>query len=64
MFTAASDAFTMKNIKCNVKESLERFGKMYQVANQENIQVRGYVSTVMGCPYKGKIEAESVDLVV
>ncbi|WP_415897254.1 hydroxymethylglutaryl-CoA lyase [Neptuniibacter sp. QD72_48] len=63
VFTAASEAFTQKNINCSIAESLERFAPLIEKANANNIPVRGYVSTVMGCPYTGEISAEQVTVV-
>ncbi|MEP4468460.1 hydroxymethylglutaryl-CoA lyase, partial [Marinobacter alexandrii] len=41
-------------------ESLERFLPVMEAAKQHNIPVRGYVSTVLGCPYEGDIAPEQV----
>lgn len=57
VFTAASDAFTQKNINMSVEESLAAFGEV--VAEFRSTQprgwVRGYVSTAFECPYAGRI---------
>ena len=60
VFSASSEAFTQKNINCSIKESLERFVPIIEAAKAENIRVRGYVSTVMGCPYQGDMDAAQV----
>jgi len=60
VFSAASEAFTQKNINCSIAESLERFAPLIEKAQANNIPVRGYVSTVMGCPYAGDIPAAQV----
>jgi hydroxymethylglutaryl-CoA lyase len=57
LFTAASDAFTQRNINMSVDESLEVFA---EVAESFRSQVpdgfiRGYVSTAFECPYAGRI---------
>jgi isopropylmalate/homocitrate/citramalate synthase len=51
VFGAASEAFTKKNINCTIDESIERFKAVIDLAKEQNIKVRGYVSCVMGCPY-------------
>ena len=51
VFGAASEEFTQKNIRCTIQESLERFEAVMQIAKENDIKVRGYVSCVMGCPY-------------
>ena len=60
VFGAASEAFTRKNINCSIKESLERFAPVIELAREHDIRVRGYVSTVMGCPYDGEIDPAQV----
>jgi hydroxymethylglutaryl-CoA lyase len=60
VFSAASEAFTQKNINCSIAESLERFAPLIERARAEGIRVRGYVSTVLGCPYQGDIDPAQV----
>ncbi len=60
VFGASSASFTQKNINCSIKESLERFVPVIERAREANIRVRGYVSTVMGCPYEGDIAPAQV----
>ncbi len=56
IFSAASESFTQKNINCSIKESLQRFDVIMAQAQQINLPVRGYVSTIVGCPYEGDID--------
>ncbi|MEQ6885055.1 hydroxymethylglutaryl-CoA lyase [Salicola sp. Rm-C-2C1-2] len=60
VFTAASDAFTQKNINCTITASLERFAPLVEAANNAGIHVRGYISTVLDCPYAGRIAPGNV----
>tara|TARA_R110000823_G_scaffold60123_1_gene143883 strand:- start:3424 stop:4320 length:897 start_codon:yes stop_codon:yes gene_type:complete len=60
VFAAASESFSQKNINCSIAESLERFLPVMEAAKQHQIPVRGYVSTVLGCPYEGDIAPEQV----
>ena len=60
VFGAASESFSQKNINCSIAESLERFLPVMEAAKQHHIPVRGYVSTVLGCPYEGDIPPEQV----
>lgn len=60
VFGAASEAFSQKNINCSIAESLDRFLPVMEAAKQHKIPVRGYVSTVLGCPYEGDIAPEQV----
>jgi hydroxymethylglutaryl-CoA lyase len=60
VFSAASEAFTQKNINCSIAESLARFEPVLEAARHKGIKVRGYVSTVMGCPYQGDVDPKQV----
>lgn len=60
VFTAASDTFSQKNVNCSTAESIERFRVVLEAAKKLDIKVRGYVSTVVGCPYEGPIKPAAV----
>lgn len=60
VFAAASEAFSQKNINCSIAESLERFRPLMEQAQAAGIRVRGYISTVLGCPYQGEIDPAQV----
>lgn len=60
VFTAASDAFTQKNIRMTVEESIATFQPVVQQALEHGLSVRGYVSTCFVCPYQGDIDKNSV----
>ena len=60
VFTAASETFNQKNINCSIAESIERFKPVMALASMHGIRVRGYISTVIGCPYEGPIKPEAV----
>jgi isopropylmalate/homocitrate/citramalate synthase len=61
VFGAASEAFSKKNINCSIDESMERFKPVAQAALDSGLRVRGYVSTVLGCPYAGAIQPRIVE---
>jgi hydroxymethylglutaryl-CoA lyase len=63
VFAAASESFSQRNINCSIKESLERFAPIMEAARANGIQVRGYVSCVLGCPYEGVISPQQVAVV-
>ena len=63
VFSAASEAFTKKNINATIDESLAKFEKVMAMAVSNDIRVRGYVSCVMGCPYEGDIDPKIVNQV-
>ena len=60
VFTAASESFTRHNINASIAESLENFRPVVALARQEHVTVRGYISTVFGCPYEGPVAPEKV----
>ena len=60
VFSAASEAFNRKNINASIDESIERFRPVLERANADGVRVRGYVSTVLGCPYQGEVPLADV----
>jgi len=60
VFTAASEAFNQKNVNASIDESIERFRPVLERANHDGVRVRGYVSTVLGCPYQGTVPVSDV----
>jgi hydroxymethylglutaryl-CoA lyase len=60
VFTAASDAFSLKNTNCTVEESLKKLVEICETAKREDLPIRGYVSTVIGCPYSGEVDPQKV----
>jgi hydroxymethylglutaryl-CoA lyase len=63
VFTAASDAFNLKNIQMTVEESLAMLRPLVEEARRNGLRVRGYVSTVWGCPYSGRVAPEQAKYV-
>jgi len=60
VFAAASEAFSRRNINAGIEESIERFLPVLDRARDEGVKVRGYVSTVLGCPYQGDVPVADV----
>ncbi|HNV83162.1 MAG TPA: hydroxymethylglutaryl-CoA lyase, partial [Arenimonas sp.] len=60
IFGAASEAFSQKNINASIDESIERFIPVLEQAKTDGVKVRGYVSTVLGCPYQGNVPVSDV----
>lgn len=60
VFTAASESFTRHNINATIAESLANFRPVIELARQHSIPVRGYISTVFGCPYEGNVDPHQV----
>jgi hydroxymethylglutaryl-CoA lyase len=60
VFTAASEAFNLKNTNAGIAQSLARFAPVLARAKADGVRVRGYVSTVLGCPYQGDVPLADV----
>jgi hydroxymethylglutaryl-CoA lyase len=60
VFASASDGFSRANINATIAESLERFAPVLDVAGEQGLRVRGYVSCVVECPYDGPVRPEAV----
>src|SRR6201993_3225239 len=60
IFTAASEGFARANINCSIAESIERFKPVMARAKADGVRVRGYISTVLGCPFDGEIKPKAV----
>ncbi|MFZ5779767.1 MAG: hydroxymethylglutaryl-CoA lyase [Pseudomonadota bacterium] len=60
VFTAASEAFCRRNTNCSIDESFERFAPVMEAAQRHGMKVRGYVSTVIACPYDGRVAPSKV----
>ena len=65
VFTAATDAFTQRNIGMTVDESLAAFAPVLRHAAELGWWRRAYVSTAFGCPYTGAVDPKrAVDVAV
>ena len=60
VFTAASEAFNRTNVNASIADSLVRFEPILEHAKADGVKVRGYVSTVLGCPYQGNVPVADV----
>lgn len=53
IFTSTSEEFSQKNINASIDESFKRMEEVSLLALRNNLKIRGYISTVFGCPYEG-----------
>ena len=58
--TATSETFSQHNVNATIAQSLTNCRQVVEQAHQHAISVRGYISTVFGCPYEGHIAPERV----
>jgi hydroxymethylglutaryl-CoA lyase len=60
VFAAASESFSRRNTNCSIAESYARIAPVAEAARAHGIRVRGYISTVVDCPYEGPIAPQAV----
>jgi hydroxymethylglutaryl-CoA lyase len=60
VFTAASEAFTERNIRMSIDASIDAFRPVIDRARELGWWTRGYVSTAFGCPYQGRVDPGAV----
>lgn len=60
VFMSASDTHNQKNINKSIDETYPVLQEVVREALQSGKTVRGYVSTVFGCPYEGEVSINSV----
>ncbi len=58
VFMSASETHNQKNINKPIDRTLGVFSEIIPPALEAGVRVRGYVSTVWGCPYEGPVSAE------
>jgi hydroxymethylglutaryl-CoA lyase len=56
VFLSASETHNKKNVNKTVDETLAEFAETVSGARAAGLRVRGYVSTVWGCPFEGSID--------
>jgi hydroxymethylglutaryl-CoA lyase len=56
VFLSASETHNQKNTNKSIARSLEVFDELVPHAIQSNMNVRGYISTMWGCPYEGDVD--------
>src|SRR5690606_26665868 len=60
VFISASEAHSKKNINKSIAEALASAREVAGAALQAGMRVRGYLSTVWGCPYEGDVHVARV----
>ena len=59
VFTAATESFNRRNTNATIDESLRNIADVARLARAEGAWLRGYISTVFGCPYEGAVAPEA-----
>lgn len=60
VFMSASETHNQKNINKSIEDTFPILSKVVMESLAAGKKVRGYVSTVFGCPYEGKVSIEKV----
>jgi len=60
IFAASSESFSRANINQGIEESFANYSGVAKRAHSMGMRVRGYLSTVFGCPYEGEVPVERV----
>ncbi|WP_240511964.1 hydroxymethylglutaryl-CoA lyase [Paludifilum halophilum] len=59
VFLSASETHNRKNINKSIEETFPVLEEVTDLAASRGKRVRGYVSTVFGCPYEGEVPLEN-----
>lgn len=59
-FLSASETHSQRNINKSITEALATAREVTEAALAGGLRVRGYLSTVWGCPYEGAVSVERV----
>jgi len=60
LFLSSSETHNKSNLNSTIDESLANIKTVAKEARAKNIKMRGYISTVFGCPFEGEVSLEQV----
>jgi hydroxymethylglutaryl-CoA lyase len=60
VFLSASETHNRKNINKSIAETIPVLREVVELAKEQSKRVRGYISTVFGCPYEGEVPLKRV----
>ena len=60
VLAAASETFSQKNTNDSIDGAIEKMKPLVEHANSHGINVRGYISCVIACPYEGQTDLQKV----
>ena len=60
VFLSASESHNKKNVNRTVKESLQGFKEIAEIAGKNNIPVQGDIATAFGCPFEGNVSSKKL----
>src|SRR5688572_13075515 len=56
VFVSASETHNKRNVNDTIANTLARFADVVAPALEAGLRVRGYLSTLWGCPYEGEVD--------
>ncbi|MEO0326898.1 MAG: hydroxymethylglutaryl-CoA lyase [Myxococcota bacterium] len=59
VFVSASETHNRKNVNKTIARTLKAFEGVIGPAIEAGLRVRGYVSTLWGCPYEGEVDPDA-----
>jgi hydroxymethylglutaryl-CoA lyase len=59
VFLSASESHNRANVNKSIAQTLDAFEEVVPPALEAGMRVRGYVSTVWGCPYEGDVSIDA-----
>ncbi len=59
-FLSASETHNRRNVNASIDEQLAHTRRVVELAREDGVPVRAYVSTVCGCPYEGEVAIAAV----
>ncbi|MFD2630610.1 hydroxymethylglutaryl-CoA lyase [Oceanobacillus kapialis] len=60
VFISASETHNLKNVNKSIASTMQVIEKVAEEASSNHKTVRGYISTVFGCPYEGETSIDQV----
>lgn len=60
VFISTTESHSKKNINKTVAQALDTAAEVSRAAEKAGMRVRGYLSTVWGCPYEGEVPIQTV----
>ncbi len=58
VFLSASETHNKKNVNKTIDQTMAEFAETISAAREAGLRVRGYVSTVWGCPFEGNVDPQ------
>jgi hydroxymethylglutaryl-CoA lyase len=64
LMLSATDSHSISNANCRMKDAMEEFNPIVELANKHGVTVGGSISVAFGCPYEGKVPLERLAFII